>query len=57
MTSTPGLPSYTPAQEPVQVGLDASVKAGVQGASGPEAREAPQCSPSLVIHSVINYCA
>src|SRR3990170_7806444 len=37
-----------PFQEPIQVGVTANGKEGFQEASGPEARETPQGSPSLV---------
>jgi hypothetical protein len=48
MTPTSENHSPTPLHESINAGIDAVVKEGVRGASGPEAREAPQCSPSLV---------
>jgi hypothetical protein len=48
MTPTSDNHSPTPLHVSINAGIDAVVKEGVQGASGPEARETPPRSSSLV---------
>ena len=49
MTPTSDNTSPTPLHEPINAGIDATVKEGVQESSGPEARETPS-SPLLVLN-------
>ena len=49
MTPTSDNISPTPLHEPINAGIDATVKEGVQESSGPEARETPR-SPLLVLN-------
>jgi hypothetical protein len=49
MTTQEGqTPSPAPFQETIQVGIDANGKEGFKESSGPEARETPQGSPSVL---------
>ena len=44
MTPTSDNSSPTPLHEPIDAGMDATVKEGVPESSGPEARETPRSS-------------
>jgi hypothetical protein len=48
MTPTSDNPSPSPLLEPINAGIDTTVKGGVQESSGPEARETSPRSSSLV---------